>query len=705
MPSIIGRPACRERPLRLEVLEERALLSVSAQEQYFVYLLNRARHDPVAYQQEMGLSVDLSYVPARPPLAVNESLFASAGFHAEEMAARNYFGHQSQVSGDWPNKMARDHGYPLPAAWPNNANYIESIAAGTYFGAAAEPLALLIEDAGVSPPGHRNHLLGIDDFNRDNREIGVGHGFNASAQYRNYWVVHATRSNPADMFLTGVVFRDDNGNLRYDPGEGLGGVAIVAGAFSTQTNAVGGWSLKVPAGTYTVTASGAGFVGTATAVVSVAENVAVDFISGIGRGMVNFAFPPQGNQPPVVAMPVAPLVFADTAANVSFELNDVFSDPDQAAGDRLSFALAGNDNPTILTAVVEGGRLVLDFTSGRSGVAQVSVRATDLAGAYVDHVVTVTVVQPGNSIPRAIRDTYLLASGSVQVPAGMGLLANDTDSDGEPLAVLRIEGAQHGTLLLATDGSFSYTPGVTFAGFDRFTYRADDGHGGSAATEVRLLDQRAAVVRKLYLQALGREPEEAGLLYWLQTLRQGATYGAVAAGIFESDERLDPIIRQMYRGYLLREAEADGLAWWKDVWRRTGGPEQVVSGIAASAEFFASAGGSHTGWVTELYRRLLTREPEPAGLAYWVDLLDRSAASRQQVVLGFVQSDENYGNLVAAWYRQYLQRDADPDGLAWWVAQLRAGATQRQVQMALIESAEYRSVPSLPPAQTAVRLL
>jgi hypothetical protein len=254
------------------------------------------------------------------------------------------------------------------------------------------------------------------------------------------------------------------------------------------------------------------------------------------------------------------------------------------------------------------------------------------------------------------------------------------------------------------NGGFSYAPGATFAGFDRFRYRADDGHGGSAATEVWLLGQQAAVVRKLYLQVLGREPEEAGLLYWLTKLRHGAPFGLVAAGIFESDERLDPLIRDMYRQYLLREAEPDGLAWWKQVWRQTGGPEQVVAGIAASAEFFASAGGSHTGWVSELYRRLLGREAEPAGLAYWVDRLDRGASSRAQVVLGFLKSDENLAKLVTAWYRQYLGREPDADGLAWWVAQLRDQSTQRQVQMGLIESAEYRGTPPAPPAAAAVRL-
>jgi len=287
----------RKRPRgRLERLEDRLLLSVAPEEQLFVYELNRARHDPVAYQQEQQLSVDLSYIPVRGPLAIDDSLYGSAGFHAEEMATYNYFGHQSQVTGDWPNKMARDHGYQLPTAWADNNNYIESIAAGGYdsYATSTAPLRALIVDAGVPSLGHRHHLLGYDDpgespFYALNREIGIGHAYNAASNYRHYWAAHVTRVSTADLFLTGVVFNDLNSNSRYDLNEGLAGVTVSAGGFNTTSNSQGGWAIQVTAGTYTVTAFGAGFSGSAVAEATVgAENVEVDFISGQAVGYTNF---------------------------------------------------------------------------------------------------------------------------------------------------------------------------------------------------------------------------------------------------------------------------------------------------------------------------------------------------------------------------------------------------------------------------------
>lgn len=276
--------------LRFEQLEDRRLLSVTAQEQWFVYLLNRARHDPVAYQQEVNLPVDLSGVPARPPLAVNDALFRSAEFHADEMATFNYFRHQSTVTGDWPNKMVRDQGYPLQSSFPNNANQVESIAAGTFYNSADVVLRELIIDEGVPSLGHRKHLLGIDDFNAGNREIGVGMAVNQAATYTNYWAIHATRSSTSDKFLTGVVFHDANNNGRYNPGEGLSGVTVQVGNQTTTTNAAGGWSLPVAGtGQHTVMASGGGFAGSSSVTVNVgSSSIAVDFISGKSGGYVNF---------------------------------------------------------------------------------------------------------------------------------------------------------------------------------------------------------------------------------------------------------------------------------------------------------------------------------------------------------------------------------------------------------------------------------
>ncbi len=276
-----------------EQLEPRLLMSaapMSVQAQHMIYLINRARHDPQAYQVEAGLPAGLlDGVDSQPPLAVNLDLSDSARVHSDEMAEFDYFAHESEVTGKFPNRLARDAGYNVPSSWPDNENYIESLAAGTFYNDAEEPLYGLILDENIDPPGHRIHLLAMDPFFENHREIGVGVAYDAASFYRYYWSIHTAYQQTGDRFLTGVVYNDLNNDGRYDPGEGLGNVDVKAGARSTTTNTAGGWSIKVPQGTYQITADGGNFVGEASTVASVGGgNREIDFISGQGFGYVDF---------------------------------------------------------------------------------------------------------------------------------------------------------------------------------------------------------------------------------------------------------------------------------------------------------------------------------------------------------------------------------------------------------------------------------
>src|SRR5205085_1355128 len=55
-----------------------------------------------------------------------------------------------------------------------------------------------------------------------------------------------------------------------------------------------------------------------------------------------------------------------------------------------------------------------------------------------------------------------------------GVLANDTDADGNTLSAVLVSGPSHGTVSLAADGGFTYTPAADYNGPDSFTYKATD---------------------------------------------------------------------------------------------------------------------------------------------------------------------------------------------------------------------------------------
>src|SRR5206468_3605067 len=61
-----------------------------------------------------------------------------------------------------------------------------------------------------------------------------------------------------------------------------------------------------------------------------------------------------------------------------------------------------------------------------------------------------------------------------------GVLANDSDVEGDTLSAVLVSSPTHGTLTLNANGSFSYTPATNYNGSDSFTYKANDGQADSA---------------------------------------------------------------------------------------------------------------------------------------------------------------------------------------------------------------------------------
>ncbi len=275
----------------------------SAQEQLGIYEINRARSDPARYGTEIGF--DLSVVAAQPPLAVNRNLTGSARFHAEEMLGHHYYAHTSAVTGDGPNAMAVQNGYDpfgngLGFDW-GSTNTIESNARGVNrYPSIPGVIEDLVVDEGVAGAGHRVHLLAMASQYQSHREIGVGRaegtdsfpefGFPKNMPVRTY-SFHTAYEDSGTQFVTGVVFADANGNLRYDAGEGIGGADVLIGETHVTTLEEGGYSWEASPGTYLVSCSGGGFSGTARAFVTVgSDNVEVDFHSGRPAGEVGFAW-------------------------------------------------------------------------------------------------------------------------------------------------------------------------------------------------------------------------------------------------------------------------------------------------------------------------------------------------------------------------------------------------------------------------------
>ncbi|MFN8443798.1 MAG: LamG-like jellyroll fold domain-containing protein [Caldilineaceae bacterium] len=140
------------------------------------------------------------------------------------------------------------------------------------------------------------------------------------------------------------------------------------------------------------------------------------------------------------------------------------------------YSLVGKTNNISAT-----GYTVTGLTAGqnysfvvRTFVAKHGLQQNDLLSDSSDPVaITLTTNRP----PLANDDSYSTQQDTpLTVDVAHGLLANDSDPDGNGLQIGSISGINPGSqFALNLDGSFTYTPAVGFAGTESFTYQASDG--------------------------------------------------------------------------------------------------------------------------------------------------------------------------------------------------------------------------------------
>ena len=160
------------------------------------------------------------------------------------------------------------------------------------------------------------------------------------------------------------------------------------------------------------------------------------------------------------------------------------SDPEGAA---LSVGLVSDVNSGTLSIIADGSFTYIPAPNF-NGADTFTYQANDgTPGSDTLGTVTITVT-PINDPPTAIDEAFSLAEDTVLNVAGPGVLANDSDVDGDRLTAIYVglSGPSDGTLALNADGSFTYTPNADFNGADSFSYVANDGAVDSNQATVSL---------------------------------------------------------------------------------------------------------------------------------------------------------------------------------------------------------------------------
>ncbi len=207
---------------------------------------------------------------------------------------------------------------------------------------------------------------------------------------------------------------------------------------------------------------------------------ASDLLHGSAEGYVSFAV-----GVPLLHLPVATTdSYAATYETtlVVDAVSGVLANDTDSDGDMLSavqFLRYGvGDEPDHGTLSLDpDGSFEYVPDAGFTGTDTFSYRASDglLRSDVVD--VEIEVAPTGGLTPPVATDDSYLTGGAATftVSAVSGVLANDTDADGDALSVTLTSDVTHGTLALNSDGSFAYGLEPGYAGTDTFDYEVTDG--------------------------------------------------------------------------------------------------------------------------------------------------------------------------------------------------------------------------------------
>lgn len=201
------------------------------------------------------------------------------------------------------------------------------------------------------------------------------------------------------------------------------------------------------------------------------------------------------------ATPATVIITVGAAANLSpVAQNDSYATPFNTPLTVAAPGLLGNDNDPdsnpmtaqwssnpshgTLTSLNANGGFVYTPMPGYSGSDSFTYHVNDGTANSSATTVSITVGASVNNPPLAANDNYATPFNTALNVAAAGVLANDSDPDGNPLGAMLATGPSHGTLTqtLNANGSFIYTPAFGYSGPDSFTYYANDGTLNSAAT-------------------------------------------------------------------------------------------------------------------------------------------------------------------------------------------------------------------------------
>jgi len=170
--------------------------------------------------------------------------------------------------------------------------------------------------------------------------------------------------------------------------------------------------------------------------------------------------------------------------------------------------------------------------------------------------------------------------------------------------------------------------------------------------------------------------------------------------------QLKNFVARFYQTVLEREPDSGGLDYWSSKLQSKELSGADIAYAFVNSEEFKNKNLDDVDFLEILYNTFFGRASDVAGMNFWLNKLESNEMDREEVLKGFIYSDEfsnickEYGieqvdkvnDFVRRFYEKALGRSADLNGMLYWSKELkeqRKSATE--IAYNFIESEEFKN--------------
>jgi probable HAF family extracellular repeat protein len=308
---------------------------------------------------------------------------------------------------------------------------------------------------------------------------------------------------------------------------------------------------------------------------------------------------PAANVPPVVANAITDVTVDKNAPDTVLSVGRVFDNLDALSkGDVLTLSISSNSNTSLVTASLLAPTLRLDYQPDQIGTADITVRATDLEGAFVEDTFSVTVNVGSASFFTGLGDLpggafesfarHVSADGSVVVGQGHSALGEEAfrwTSGTGMVGLGDLSGGDFDSFAFGVsgDGSVVVGEGTSASGDEAFRWTLGTGMVGLGDLPGGVFDSFAIGASDDGSVVVGRSTSAAGREAFRWTSGTGLVgLGDLPGGSFRSDASAVSADGSFVVG---RGESASG----QEAFRWTSGTDMVGLGDLPGGSFFSDA--------------------------------------------------------------------------------------------------------------------